>query len=365
MKTMNIKAMLLIALVAVIASCSDERESDNSGGYDYPQWAVDFIQPTTDWGADMQTVKSAQSSELYLSSMTNDHLRYTNSLSSQVVDYHFEDNKLISACLTLSDTIYIDAIVKSALSGYTKLAGAGMSLLYYSKAEETLAFVKAIEGSTGKYVSIAWTYVDSDEDNSSAGPDFSPSGSENGYDYVDLGIGIGWAIQNVGAISTEKNGGYYMWGETISRSSSWWWYYSLYTGDTDSYLDESKFRTPYSNISGTSYDAATVKMGGKWRMPTRAECTSLINNCKIEVGEYNHTEGFIVTGPSGKSIFIPQAGRKKKDEVKSEGVSAYLWSSDTYSKPSAYCISINANGSAEITTWQKYYGISIRGVINL
>ena len=130
-------------------------------------------------------------------------------------------------------------------------------------------------------------------------------------------------------------------------------------------LDEAKFKTPYSDISGTNYDAARVKMGGNWRMPTRAECASLINNCKIETGKYNNVDGFVITGPSGKSIFIPKAGYKKKENVLALGVGAYLWTSFTHSKSNAYYSFINVKAVGDVSYWSKYLGMPIRGVVNI
>lgn len=352
--------------MGMFISCnSDEPNINNNGNGTTESGLLGEILPTTDWGLNVQEVKSIQDIGLDLIIETDSHLRYTINQQNIVLDYNFENGKLVASSLTQSNISNINEIVKSCLTGYVKVSESETTLLYYSNETSTLAYGKIIQGNELKYACVAWTYVEPNEDNISTEPDFSPSGTENGYDYVDLGLGIGWAVQNVGATTPEQNGGYYMWGETVSRSSSWWWYYSLYTGDTNSYLDETKFTTPYSDISGTNYDAARVKMGGNWRMPTRAECTSLINNCKIEKGTYNNVEGFIITGPSGKSIFIPKAGQKKKEDIRSSGVSANIWTSITNSKSYAYYMSINGKAEGEIDSWQKYYGMSVRGVIDI
>ncbi len=355
------KIMAVILSAATLVSCSNDEPNINGNGH-----AGEFgeILPTIDWGIDMQDVKSRQRSELDLIMETDSHLRYIDNERNIVLDYKFENDRLIASSITQSDVVSIAEIVKNCLADYTKVSESENVLLYCSDDKSTLVYGKILHGNLLKYASVAWTYMDPDDDVSSA-PDFSPSGTENGYDYVDLGLGIGWAVQNVGATSPEQNGGYYMWGETVARSSSWWWYYSLYYGDKNSYLDETKFTTPYSDISGTNYDAAKVKMGGSWRMPTRAECTSLINNCKIEEGSYNNVGGFIVTGPSGKSIFIPKAGKKKKEDVRGGGVSANIWTSATYGKSSAYYMDINGKAVGKIDSWQKYFGMSVRGVADI
>lgn len=344
-----------------ITSCNDRDTLLEDGDSN----TITKIIPTMDWGTSQSDVRSKQSTEFSLIVSTETQLRYADKMQEITIDYNFEKGKLTSASLTQARISSIDDMVKYWLKGYKQLAKSETTLLYVSQNNTTLAYGKILKGSECNYASIAWTYIDESEVTND-GPDFSPSGQENGYDYVDLGIGIGWAVQNVGASSPEKSGGYYMWGETTTRTNCWWWYYSLYTGDVNSYLDESKFYTPYSNISGTNYDAAKAKMGGKWRMPTRAELYTLFNNCEFKVGEYNGVEGFIVTGTSGKSIFLPNSGLQEKDEVKY--MSVYLWSSTTYGKSRAYrlnCITKNFPNNSGVSYERKWCGMPIRGVIDL
>ena len=55
-------------------------------------------------------------------------------------------------------------------------------------------------------------------------------------------------------------------------------------------------------------DAAYVNMGAEWRMPTYDEQEELRNNCTWTWTTQSGTEGYRVTGPNGKSIFLPAAG---------------------------------------------------------
>lgn len=371
MNTQKIKIIMMSILAIVYGMCNTScSENDfTSEGNNNPEEGTNLptkIVPILDWGIGQSEVKSRQNHELSLEMSTENLLRYTNKAQEVTIDYNFEDGKLIGTSLTQAKISNVDGIIKSWLKDYNELAKSETTLLYVSKNNSTLAYSKILQGSEYDYASIAWTYID-ENDETNDGPDFSPSGTENGYDYVDLGIGIGWAVQNVDASSPEEPGGYYMWGETTTRSNCWWWYYSLYRGDTSSYLDEDKFYSPYSNISSTKYDAAKAKMGGNWRMPTRAEFYTLINNCEFKVGEYNGTSGFIVTGPSGKSIFLPVTGQKKKDEIRWSTNSIYLWSATTYGKSDAYYLEYmtkNLNDSG-ITFCGKYYGMPIRGVVDI
>lgn len=345
-------------------SCSDrdiisENEPDNRDEND----SQIIITPTVEWGMSLSDVKSIQDSRLSLTLATEKSLRYK--VDGISIDYSFEDGGLSGTVLMQANISSIDDMVKYWLEKYNQLAISENTVLYVSENNSTLAYGKILKGNDCDYASIAWTYIDENEE-TNEGPDFSPSGTENGYDYVDLGVGIGWAVQNVGASSPEKAGGYYMWGETTTRTNCWWWYYSLYRGDVNDYLDTDKFYTPYSDISGTSYDAATAKMGGRWRMPTRAEFYTLINNCKLEVGEYNGISGFVITGLSGKSVFLPAAGYKKKEEIKLTST-VYLWSSTTCGKLGAYLMEYKTKNlsNSSITFMEKYYGLPIRGVVDL
>ena len=54
--------------------------------------------------------------------------------------------------------------------------------------------------------------------------------------------------------------------------------------------------------------AAHVNWGGSWRMPTKEEQDELRNNCTWTWTSQNGVNGRLVTGPNGKSIFLPAAG---------------------------------------------------------
>lgn len=110
---------------------------------------------------------------------------------------------------------------------------------------------------------------------------------------VDLGLSVKWRGWNLGAETPYNRGDGYMWGNTTI---------GYFTNPT--YPQE-------ANIVGTEYDAARVKLGNSWRMPTKQECEELSEKCTFQkVSCYDEThnlswEGVYVTGPSGKHIFIP------------------------------------------------------------
>lgn len=320
------------------------------------------ILPTLEWGKDVHVIKSMQK-DLVNSVETDSLLRYTNKAKTVTIDYYFNGNGLVGANMTQANISSVKDILDTWTNGYIEITSNDDIVLLVSPDKSTVAYGKTIAGTNYNYASVAWSVINSDEEGKDE-YDFSPSGSIDGYDYVDLGVGIGWATANVGAKTPDEFGGYYMWAETIEHNIYNWWYYSLYTGSSSGYLDTDAFRTPYSNISGTSYDVARKQMGNHWRMPTRAELTSLANNCDFIAGTYNNVKGIIVTGPSGKSIFLPGAGYKYSTQTKLQG-SVMLWSSTNYQKSVAYYLNINKVATTSIKYDDKYHGLSVRGVIDL
>lgn len=140
--------------------------------------------------------------------------------------------------------------------------------------------------------------------------------------WVDLGLpsGILWAAYNVGATSPEEYGGYYAWGETEEKSSYTNENYKFYNSSTGEY-DRIGLE-----ISGTSYDVANVKWGEGARMPSRTDLQELVSNCTFVYGTYNGVTGNYVTGPNGKSIFLPFSGRKCSSGLINEESYGFFWS---------------------------------------
>lgn len=116
---------------------------------------------------------------------------------------------------------------------------------------------------------------------------------------VDLGLpsGLLWADRNLGANSPYAQGELYAWGETATKEKF----------DEDTY-DWDKYRKKYDTKASDGNltlqpedDAATVKWGKRFRMPTMNEMKELLNKC---VWTWS-SGGYKVTGPNGKAIFFP------------------------------------------------------------
>ncbi len=149
----------------------------------------------------------------------------------------------------------------------------------------------------------------------------NPTGTTDGYEYVDLGLpsGTKWATCNVGATSPEEYGGYYAWGETSTKSD-----YSESTSST--------YGKEMSDIGGNArYDVARKQWGSTWRMPTKAEFQELIDNCTWKWTTQNGVNGMKVTNKkNGNSIFLPAAGDRFGTSLSSTGSAGYYWSSTPY-----------------------------------
>lgn len=150
--------------------------------------------------------------------------------------------------------------------------------------------------------------------------DFSPSGSIDDYEYVDLGLSVKWATCNIGAGTIEASGNYYAWQETTPVTPL-------------THINYDYLFNPCSpdNILSSVFDAATVNLGTNWRMPTWDEMDELCKNC-----DWTWADNFQNTGVSGcivksrvnsKSIFLPAPGYIEIDNQHVEGGQGFYWTS--------------------------------------
>ena len=113
-------------------------------------------------------------------------------------------------------------------------------------------------------------------------------------------------------------------------------------------------------------DAATVVLGGKWRMPTDAEWTELREKCTSTwTTNYNGTgvKGRIVTATNGNSIFLPAAGRRYSTNLYNAGSYGYYWSSSLHTDGPSYAWYVYFYSDFVIRYYYyRYLGISVRPV---
>lgn len=204
---------------------------------------------------------------------------------------------------------------------------------------------------------------DKESSSSNGGFPVYTSGTENGHDYVDLGLpsGTKWATANVGASKPQDYGNYYAWGETTTKEVYNWETYKYANGEYDQltkYCSSSAYgKDGFTDTKTTldlSDDAAYVNWGGKWRMPTKEQRDELRNECYwVWTGSYNNSHGFgyIVykaktSSDKGKEggtpsasyslsdahIFLPDAGIRIDGYDGDDGTYGYgwYWSSSLY-----------------------------------
>ena len=188
----------------------------------------------------------------------------------------------------------------------------------------------------------------------------------NNHEYVDLGLSVKWATCNVGADSPEDYGDYYAWGEITTKSDFSWITYKWCkrTNDTmTKYCTDSKCGTVDNRtILTSSDDVATVKWGSKWRMPTIEEISELCD-CTWTWTSQNGVKGMKVTGPNGKSIFLPAAGARSGTSLYNCGKYGYYWSTtlDDIVNDYAYYL-LFKDGLCTSNYWSRGYGCTIRPV---
>ena len=144
----------------------------------------------------------------------------------------------------------------------------------------------------------------------------STNNTENGHQYVDLGLSVKWATCNVGTTKPEGYGDYFAWGETRDKS--------YYNGSSYTYTDN-------PTTLPISADAARANWGGKWRMPTMHELEELRSKCTWTWTTQNGVNGYKVTSNNnGNYIFLPAAGYRDLGSLYGAGDYGYYWSSSAY-----------------------------------
>ena len=174
------------------------------------------------------------------------------------------------------------------------------------------------------------------------------TGQISGHDYVDLGLSVMWATCNVGANSPSDYGDYFAFGE-----------------DQTKYTYSEKNSTTYKKNKYTFLDAARRKWGEKWRLPTKTEYEELVNKCTFRWFEFDGHKGYKVTGPNGKSIFLPAAGYYRDESILDTEKIGRYWSSTPIgdNSYSAYGIKFNLGTLTHgVQGNGRYYGMSVRPV---
>lgn len=169
---------------------------------------------------------------------------------------------------------------------------------------------------------------------------------------IDLGLSVKWASFNLGASKPEEYGNYYCWGETKPSAQ--------YDKSRDNEYENGSTLKPED-------DAATVNLDGKWRTPTKEEIDELMNKCTRKWTTLNGIKGIRITGPNGKSIFLPAAGYRNSDGSFLEvGLDGWYWSATAYVTNDSRYFSRNLIFDSSVFRWYfcaRIAGFPVRPVL--
>ena len=184
----------------------------------------------------------------------------------------------------------------------------------------------------------------------------------------------------MGASKPTEYGGYYQWAGTTDVSDTgidlYWDNCPYHTGSNSSsgwtkYNTKSSYGTvDNKTVLESMDDAASVALGGKWRMPTDAEWDELMNtdNCSWTWTAINGVYGYKVqskkAGYTDNWIFLPAAGYRTFNKLSYVGTYGYYWSSSlkTDMPYEALGLFFSSKGFDLSVTGSRYEGKSVRPV---
>ena len=164
-----------------------------------------------------------------------------------------------------------------------------------------------------------------------------------------------WADTNIGAEKPWEYGYYFWWGDTVGYkienctwmasdgSSSGFSFkeanlFSKLFGKKDNILTSGKDVSTLLNegwitqncVLAPEHDAAHVKWGGQWRMPTDQELKDLCEKCNWTWTQMNGVNGYVIRGRgeyASACIFLPCAGIGCGPSLSTAGSDGHYWSS--------------------------------------
>ena len=210
---------------------------------------------------------------------------------------------------------------------------------------------------------------------------------------IDLGLpsGLLWAKSNMGTTNPTEIGDYYAWGETSTKKEYSGDNYKHYTSD----LDLKKYNEKdWKTVLELEDDAARANLGVGYRIPTQEDWQELLDNCKWEAVTITAPEimdpsqtkfiaRWVVTGPNGKSIILPQTDGFREDTwfYSSDGDTYYttanLWPAEGLSDKDKYVKAValawpllaekTSSGSIKKPTFRstrRVFGVVVRPVFD-
>ena len=178
-------------------------------------------------------------------------------------------------------------------------------------------------------------------------------------------------------------GDYFAWGAT----TPWYTSYTIGEGGKPKVEDDNWEKTggyilanaPYYDSSTKNYtkyttgntleeadDAANVKLGGDWQLPTKEIWQALKNtdNYNWDWTTQDGYKGYKVTSKTDntKTIFLPAAGYVLGTSFKNVGLNGTYWSGTADSSTDAYALNCVSDFVTAGSTLDRFYGFSVRPV---
>jgi len=166
---------------------------------------------------------------------------------------------------------------------------------------------------------------------------------------IDLGLSVKWAQGNLGAEKEIDTGLFYAWGETTG-----------YAPDSGHEFTSANYNPPSGvELLPLQYDAAHVRLGGNWRMPTYAELRELTDDTDNYMTTINGVVGykFVNKTDATKYIFLPFCHL----DVNGNKMGHY-WSSTCTAGVVVSYLNVFDSSTYLDGNFFSYYGFSIRAV---
>jgi len=188
---------------------------------------------------------------------------------------------------------------------------------------------------------------------------------------VDLGLPSGtiWAGWNIGANNASGYGKYYSWGEITTKKIYDFKNYFDYKDKTrfcDECIEYGYEKGKKHSIIGTTRDVATQQWGAQWNMPSADQWDELIKCCSFKKDKYDKISGLVITGPNGKSMFLPASGAYQdgEDWIRDRNLQGDYWVGNLVNYH-AYNIEFGL-WNDDVKPYQqpreRYYGHTVRAV---
>lgn len=177
------------------------------------------------------------------------------------------------------------------------------------------------------------------------------------YESVDLGLPSGtlWAKYNVGATKETDYGDLFAWGATEPYRLNG----TTPIDNTDNYA--SSYANTIQHDLYPNEDAATIKWGKGWKMPTKAQFEELLANTTYTWTTISGVNGGKFTASNGNYIFFPAAGHVNRGSLYDRGGYGYYWSRSFNSSAYAWRLYFNSS-ERDVYTYHRFDGFSVRPV---